>query len=426
MKPRLFVLTDITSCESGVREPDDAQTLVRLLHYANDFEIEGLCATSNMGHGYVRRPELIHKIIDAYEHDFPNLSKVDSAFMRPEALRKTVYAGEAVAGPEISVENCVLSGKLSDAARHLISVVDKADTQPLWVVVWGGTADLAQALHSVEQTRNASEYERFAAKLRILAIGDQDTTGKWIRERHPSVWYWMKTRSYRGVYRGGDVSCCSYEWVAKNLTNAKSAMARLYPNYDGGDIWRKTLGPVRGVKEGDTPSWLGLIPNGLHLPEMPELGGWGGRAVKVNARHYEDAVDADLQAPEDPDPRMSSVYRWRADFQADFLRRVKWAEGSGEPLQGVLKSAYEPVSLEVERTKTVCLDAADFMPTDGLCELSWMPYPALPDRCEIAGSKLTIELPQNGQIGHSSLIIRGAYGHGPQLIRYRRVLISSK
>lgn len=423
MKPRLFILTDITSCESGVREPDDAQTLVRLLHYANDFEIEGLCATSNMGHGHVCRPEIIQEIIDAYEQDFPNLSKVDSAFMRPEALRKTVYAGEAVAGPEISVEDCVLSGKLSDAARHLISVVDKADTQPLWVVVWGGTADLAQALHSVEQTRNASEYERFAAKLRILAIGDQDTTGKWIRERHPSVWYWIKTRSYRGIYRGGDVSTSTYEWVEQNLTRAKSAMARLYPNYNGGDIWWQTLGPVRGVKEGDTPSWLGLIPNGLHLPEMPELGGWGGRAVKVNARHYEDAVDADLQAPEDPDPRMSSVYRWRADFQTDFLRRVKWAEGCGEPLQSIFEATLEPISLNVELGGRVSIEASEYMPVQGLRDLGWLLYPDRPRAFEIEGSRLLIDFSNEREAGTLSFVIRGAYGELPQLVRYRRVMI---
>ncbi len=29
--------------------------------------------------------------------------------------------------------------------------------------------------------------------------------------------------------------------------------------------------------EGDTPSFLGLIGNGLNVPEQPDWGGWGGR-----------------------------------------------------------------------------------------------------------------------------------------------------
>ena len=44
-----------------------------------------------------------------------------------------------------------------------------------------------------------------------------------------------------------------------------------------GDIWSGTLGRVRGIKEGDTPSFLALVPNGLGDAEQPRLGSWGGR-----------------------------------------------------------------------------------------------------------------------------------------------------
>lgn len=37
-KPRLVVLTDITSLTAGLREPDDGQSLVRLLLYSCDLE----------------------------------------------------------------------------------------------------------------------------------------------------------------------------------------------------------------------------------------------------------------------------------------------------------------------------------------------------------------------------------------------------
>jgi hypothetical protein len=46
---RLLVLTDISSLTAGVAEPDDGQSLIRLMLYANEFDIEGLIATSNIG-----------------------------------------------------------------------------------------------------------------------------------------------------------------------------------------------------------------------------------------------------------------------------------------------------------------------------------------------------------------------------------------
>lgn len=41
-KPRVFVLTDIEN------EPDDAQSMVRFLTYSNQWEIEGLIATTSV------------------------------------------------------------------------------------------------------------------------------------------------------------------------------------------------------------------------------------------------------------------------------------------------------------------------------------------------------------------------------------------
>ena len=41
-KPRIFVLTDIEN------EPDDAMSMVRFLVYANQYDIEGLAATTSI------------------------------------------------------------------------------------------------------------------------------------------------------------------------------------------------------------------------------------------------------------------------------------------------------------------------------------------------------------------------------------------
>src|SRR3954469_7411624 len=72
-RPRLIVLTDISSLTAGVAEPDDGQSMIRLMLYTNELDVEGLIATSNLGHGQVVRPELIGRVVDAYARSRPNL-----------------------------------------------------------------------------------------------------------------------------------------------------------------------------------------------------------------------------------------------------------------------------------------------------------------------------------------------------------------
>src|SRR4051794_18186891 len=70
---RLVVLTDISSLTAGEAEPDDGQSLIRLMLYTNEFDIEGLVASSNLGHGQKVRPDLIRQVVDAYEKARPKL-----------------------------------------------------------------------------------------------------------------------------------------------------------------------------------------------------------------------------------------------------------------------------------------------------------------------------------------------------------------
>src|SRR4051794_20001387 len=72
-RPRLLVLTDISSLDVGVAEPDDGQSMIRLMLYTDEFDVEGLVATSNLEHGQVARPELIRRVVDAYERVRPSL-----------------------------------------------------------------------------------------------------------------------------------------------------------------------------------------------------------------------------------------------------------------------------------------------------------------------------------------------------------------
>src|SRR3954452_21901908 len=70
--PRLLVLTDIGG------DPDDQQSMRRLMLYANEFRVVGLVASASGTVGEVgkdvTRPDLIREIVDDYAKVRTNLS----------------------------------------------------------------------------------------------------------------------------------------------------------------------------------------------------------------------------------------------------------------------------------------------------------------------------------------------------------------
>lgn len=430
-RPRIVVLTDISSLEAGVAEPDDGQSLIRLLLYANEFDIEGLVATSNLGHGQKVRPDLIHRAIDAYERDRPNLLLHDDRYPPAGELRARVKAGQPRAGEDTPAEESIGPGKDTEGSEWIIRMADRDDPRPLWVLIWGGSADLAQAIRKVRDSRTPEQSRAFQARLRVHAIGDQDSTGPWIRANAPNLRTITQRRAYRGIYRGGDEGLSGSRWVREHI-KGHGALGDLYPDYDGGDIWSGRLGPVRGIKEGDTPSFLSLVPNGLSDPGRPELGSWGGRFRDAGGGRLEDIPDRDLDAAEDPDPRMSSVYRWRPDFQADFRARLDWCskprgEANHPPcarIAGDRERAAAPGDV-------IELDAGASTDPDGdPLSYSWSIYPALeggdapPVAIEGAGkprARIKIAPAHRGRT--IPVLLTARDGGRPPLARYARVLI---
>ena len=76
LKPRIVVLTDIAPADW---EPDDMESMVRLMAHADLFEIEALIASggwtsSNIVYN-VEWKDSLTTVINAYEKDLPNLMK---------------------------------------------------------------------------------------------------------------------------------------------------------------------------------------------------------------------------------------------------------------------------------------------------------------------------------------------------------------
>jgi hypothetical protein len=414
-RTRLIVMTDISTLSAKSGEPDDTQSLVRLLLYSNDLDIEGLIATHTR-HNVVN-PDYIRAIVRRYEKVRDNLLLHDSRYPTAECLLACVKAGYRERDP-------IGPGKDSDGSRWIIAVVDRPDPRPVWITIWGGSRELAQALWRVEQERGREGLAAFMRKLRVYSIGDQDTTGPWIREHHPDLFYITGRLSFRGLYRGGDPALVTREWVETNITEGHGPLGAGYPNYDGGDPW----GMVKGIKEGDTPSFLYLIPNGLGDPERPELGSWGGRFE--GGPHYFEAKD---RSGRSTDPR-ATVFRWRSAYQADFQARMDWcAKPYDRANHAPVAVLACPPEMKVSPGTAVKLSAKGSSDPDGnRLSYKWSVY-------REAGSyrgRLKIDGATNQDAGLIApevdspktihIILSVTDDGDPPLTRYRRVIVTVK
>ncbi len=314
-KPRLLILTDIGG------DPDDQQSLIRLMLYANEFRIEGLVASASGTPGELResivRPDLIREIVNAYGLVRPRLLEHASGWPTMEDLLARVKSGNPLRGREHIGENHDTEG-----SRWIVQCADAATPEdPLNISIWGGQTDLAQALWRVRQDRGADGLAALVRRIRVYDIGNQDRIADWMRSEFHGLHYILaaappgtdqRLATYRGIYLGGDASLTSRAWVDAHI-RSKGPLGALYPV----QTWTAP-NPHGCLKEGDTPSWFFFLPRGGNHPDNPELPGWGGRF-----RRESDGWYRDMPFGEGFDPR-DEVARWRPQFQADFARRMDW------------------------------------------------------------------------------------------------------
>jgi hypothetical protein len=170
-RPRLAVLTDIGG------DPDDQQSLVRLLAYANEFEIEAPVATASGTPGELKqaitRPDLIREIIGGYERVLPNLRKHARGWPEANTLRQRVKSGNPQRGRKYLGE-----GHDTEGSRFLVEQIDAGlPERPLNIVIWGGQTDLAQALWRVKHERNEAGFREFTKE--CYEFDPRTTVSRW-------------------------------------------------------------------------------------------------------------------------------------------------------------------------------------------------------------------------------------------------------
>jgi hypothetical protein len=417
-KARLIVLTDISSLQSGYKEPDDTQSLIRLLLYSNHFNIEGLIATYSDGWKGTVKTEYLEEIVKQYGKVRSNLLEHSTEYPEEEQLLQCIKAGSPYCGLDRIGE-----GMDTQGSDWIIHTVDKPDPRPIWLIVWGGPTDLAQALWRVKSERSEAEFKAFSSKIRVYAILDQyDSSGPWIRENCQDVFYITNYMAFRGMYRDGDQNLVSSEWVNHHIIKDHGPLGLSYPDYDGGDPW----GKVTGIKEGDTPSLLYLIPNGLSSPEHPNWGSWGGRFEGEENRYFDakDEVKGEIS-------EKAAVYRWRGEYQRSFQARMDWcAKPFGEANHEPIAIVEGSNKVSVHPGETIMFTAENSYDPDGdKLFFEWWVYKeagSYQGKLKLAGEtteKVAISIPDTDEYGDIHLILSLTDNGDPGLTSYRRIII---
>lgn len=330
-RPRVIVMTDFppinvipgSTYKDGepkemYSDPDDVQSLVRLLLYANDLEIEALVASAGSFANIAVKQHILD-VLDVYEKVQPNLAKHDPRYPTADTLRAVTWQGQdgTWGSPYFSggipVEQMLGAGLETEASEAIIDIVDRTDDRPVWICVWGGPVEAAKAIWKVQHTRSAADLSQFLAKLRIFLIGRQDNTADWLLDSFPELFVIVSENNYKGMFwsaPGSDTSLGNAEWTDTNLRQNHGPLGAVYPRSG-------FRADQPGVWEGDTPSFLHLVSavRGINDPELPDQAGWGGQFVRPdrnNNHWWDDPVGAE------------AVYRWRADVSAELQARADW------------------------------------------------------------------------------------------------------
>lgn len=390
---RLVVLTDMGA------DPDDEQSLVRLLLYSNRIDIKGIVATTSCWQQNTIRPDFIENILSAYERVQSKLLKHEAGFPTAADLRGVAKKGIARYGMQ-----GVGDGMDSEGSELIIRELESDDDRPLWISVWGGPNVLAQALFKLEQTKAKEELQRLVSKLRIYTISDQDDSAIWLRKTFPDLFYivspgddygpatWL---GIKNTYDGINNENVSNHWIATNIQQGHGALGAVYPDVSWG-------------MEGDTPAFLGLIPNGLNSPEHPNWGGWGGR-YELSTPDFEGVKDGSSIVIPEPETRpiwtnatdtyfpflksefdrpikrseksfisnQVTLWRWRSDFQNDFAARMDWCiKDHGEANHAPVIKLNHSDSLTVKSGQGINFDAFGTKDPDGdSISFLWFHYP---------------------------------------------------
>jgi hypothetical protein len=231
-------------------------------------------------------------------------------------------------------------------------------------------------------------------------------------------------------------------WLEENIIKHHGPLGALYPR-------------LEYIMEGDTPSFLGLINNGLGWPVSPAYGGWGGRyalyhahgetrPIWTNNHDSRDTVTADSGQTECTDP--ATIWRWREHFQHDFAARMDWCvaeefdQANHNPLAVLNRDTTRRVlELATRSGDTLTLSADGTSDPDGHAfEVRWWIYPEASSLRDAKGNRFPDNVSLNAVHGLATRLVAPTVSKPetihvilevedrgkPSLFAYRRAIIT--
>lgn len=442
LKPRLVVLTDVAP---GSVEPDDMESMVRLMVHADLYEIEALIASGGWNSSAGPYPpawaDSLTVAIGAYERDLPNLARrsCQSGFLaldEESARQKIGYWPSAdylrsrvtLGSPELGIAKIGPENR-SPGSDLIIRLADENDPRPLWITVWGGGNTLAQAIWQVEQERTEEELKAFLGKLRVYTITDQDmpfglrhtdyaySSHQWMRREFEKdlLFIWDESAWLSQLSLGG----ADWEQYVTHI-QGHGALGRIYPDYKYG-------------VEGDTPSFLHLMPNGLNDPSEPGQTGWGGYFEWGLGMDGETFCRTNHEGHAREISQRYEHYFYPATFN-NFAARMDWAaEGKGNRNPEVVvddNAGIDIIHMSVKPGQKVKPDASRSHDPDGdALSFKWwaMPtagsYNGLVEIENASSPRASVSIPADAAASTIHLICEVTDDGSPRLVSYRRIIL---
>ena len=442
VKPRVIANTD--------GEVDDRSSMIRFLMYSCDYDVAGIVQVNSRyqpdGHS---RDKWIEALLVHYHNVRSNLLIHNPDYPTTNYLLSVLRAGNEnrndlwKAPPDMATKN-------TPGEQLIIQTLLDDDPRPVHVLCWGGANTVASALWRLKFTGEytSEQFIKAASKIRIYCIWYQDGGGGWIQTNVPEAYIneayrWDNVWDYQSVgdssrnptsYTGSDAYLI-FPAGSENTNNIQYYMnsAWLSNNVKTGHGPLGAAYPQSYVSEGDTPSFLHLINNGLEAHLDYTLGGWGGRSAYDNPTVFPNHV-TDKNITDDGD-RNKMYWRWIPAAQNDFAARMDWcvatnyAGANHQPVARVVGSLKRDVS----PGQTVVLDASPSYDPDGNALIFnwWQYYDA-----DSATNKVTI-VNSNSMSGASfvvpnepgkqvHIILQVTDNGTPPLTGYQRIIYNIK
>jgi hypothetical protein len=406
--------------------------MIRFLLSASDYDVAGIVEVNSkfQKNGHSKEPWL-EKQLDAYEQVLPNLRKHKPDYPSAGYLRSVCRVGNEnikdlwVAPPDMETKDTA-------GAQRIIDTLLDNDPRPVHVLSWGGANTTASALWKLKTEYPKEKLDYAVSRIRIYCIWYQDGGGGWIQANIPqafineayrwdNVWDYESIednpRKKKGCANPPEIQAyMGFDWLARNVTIGHGPLGALYPQ--------------KYVSEGDTPSFLHLVNNGLNAHEDYALGGWGGRSAFDDPAFPNHLTDKTLT---DDGNRNKMYWRWIPAAQNDFAARMDWCvkefkDANHAPVAKVKGALVR----DVKPGESVRLAATATDPDGHQLTCKWWQY------TDADSARATVSIANADSLGKASfiapdepgkqvhLILEVADNGTPPLTGYQRVICDVK